>query len=91
MRSTYRKPLLILCVIANLSLLGVFKYLNFFISTADSLLGLSIPVTGIVMPIGISFYTFQTISYVLDVYRGQVPAQKTYYKYLMYLSSYHHW
>ena len=45
MRGTYRKPLLILCVIANLSLLGVFKYLNFFISTADSLLGLSIPVT----------------------------------------------
>ena len=64
MRSTYRKPLLILCVIANLSLLGVFKYLNFFISTADSLFGLGIPVTGIVMPIGISFYTFQALSYV---------------------------
>lgn len=44
MRSTYRKPLLILCVIANLSLLGIFKYLNFFISTADSLFGLGIPV-----------------------------------------------
>ena len=58
MRSTYRKPLLILCVIANLSLLGVFKYLNFFISTADSLFGLGIPVPDIVMPIGISFYTF---------------------------------
>ena len=54
MRSTYRKPLLILCVIANLSLLGVFKYLNFFISTADSLFGLGIPVPDIVMTIGIS-------------------------------------
>ncbi len=69
MRSTYRKPLLILCVIANLSLLGVFKYLNFFISTADSLFELGIPVPDIVMPIGISFYTFQALSYVIDVYR----------------------
>lgn len=62
MRSTYRKPLLILCVIANLSLLGIFKYLNFFISTADSLFGLGIPVPDIVMPIGISFYTFQALA-----------------------------
>lgn len=53
------------------------------------LTGLSLPVPQISLPIGISFYTFQTISYVLDVYRGQVPAQKSYYKYLMYLSSYH--
>lgn len=62
MRSAYRKPLLLLCVTANLSLPGVFKYLNFFISTADNLFGLRIPVTGIVMPIGISFYTFQALS-----------------------------
>ena len=72
MRSAYRKPLLLLCVIANLSLPGVFKYLNFFISTADNLFGLRIPVTGIVMPIGISFYTFQALSYVIDVYRREV-------------------
>ena len=86
MRSTYRKPLLILCVIANLSLLGVFKYLNFFISTADSLLGLSIPVTGIVMPIGISFYTFQALSYVIDVYRREVPPQHAPFSLALYVS-----
>lgn len=86
MRSTYRKPLLILCVIANLSLLGVFKYLNFFISTADSLLGLSIPVTGIVMPIGISFYTFQALSYVIDVYRREVPPQHDPFSLALYVS-----
>lgn len=89
MRSPHRKIWLTLCVIFNIAMLGVCKYLNFFISAANSLFGTSLPLTGIVMPIGISFYTFQTISYVLDVYRGQVPAQKTYYKYLMYLSSYH--
>ena len=86
MRSTYRKPLLILCVIANLSLLGVFKYLNFFISTADSLFGLGIPVTGIVMPIGISFYTFQALSYVIDVYRREVPPQHDPFSLALYVS-----
>lgn len=86
MRSTYRKPLLILCVIANLSLLGVFKYLNFFISSADSLFGLGIPVTGIVMPIGISFYTFQALSYVIDVYRREVPPQHDLFSLALYVS-----
>ena len=86
MRSTYRKPLLILCVIANLSLLGVFKYLNFFISTADSLFGLGIPVPDIVMPIGISFYTFQALSYVIDVYRREVPPQHDLFSLALYVS-----
>ena len=70
-------------------MLGVFKYSGFLIENINLLTGLNLPVPQIALPIGISFYTFQTISYVLDVYRGQVPAQKTYYKYLMYLSSYH--
>ena len=86
MRSTYRKPLLILCVIANLSLLGVFKYLNFFISTADSLFGLGIPMPDIVMPIGISFYTFQALSYVIDVYRREVPPQHDPFSLALYVS-----
>ena len=86
MRSTYRKPLLILCVIANLSLLGVFKYLNFFISSADSLFGLGIPVPDIVMPIGISFYTFQALSYVIDVYRREVPPQHDPFSLALYVS-----
>ena len=86
MRSTYRKPLLILCVIANLSLLGIFKYLNFFISTADSLFGLGIPVPDIVMPIGISFYTFQALGYTVDVYRGEIYAEKNFLKYALFVS-----
>ena len=86
MRSTYRKPLLIWCVIANLSLLGVFKYLNFFISSADSLFGLGIPVPDIVMPIGISFYTFQALSYVIDVYRREVPPQHDLFSLALYVS-----
>ena len=73
----------------NLLLLGIFKYANFFLQNISAVLGREAPLLSIALPIGISFYTFQTISYVLDVYRGQVPAQKTYYKYLMYLSSYH--
>ena len=86
MRSTYRKPLLILCVIANLSLLSVLKYLNFFISSADSLFGLGIPVPDIVMPIGISFYTFQALSYVIDVYRREVPPQHDLFSLALYVS-----
>ncbi|MBQ8670009.1 MAG: MBOAT family protein, partial [Oscillospiraceae bacterium] len=75
-------------LILNLGLLGIFKYSDFFISTINSITGLSIPLMGISLPIGISFYTFQTISYVIDVYRGKVPAQRSYSKFLMYVSMY---
>lgn len=86
MRSRYRKSLLIFCITANLTLLGVFKYLNFFIRTADGLLGLNIQQTSIVMPIGISFYTFQALSYVIDVYRREVPPQHDPFSLALYVS-----
>lgn len=76
-------------LIFDLGMLGVFKYSGFFIENINLVTGLSLPVPKLSLPIGISFYTFQTISYVIDVYRGKVAAQKQYYKYLMYLSSYH--
>ena len=76
MTGRFRKPLLALCVAANLAALAVFKYLDFFIGSANSLLGLSIPLQRLVMPVGISFYTFQAMSYVIDVYRGDAPPQK---------------
>ena len=60
----------------NLGLLGVFKYLDFFIETLNYVPSVKIPLAGIVLPIGISFYTFQTMSYSIDVYRGEVKAQK---------------
>lgn len=84
-----KKMALIASLVFDLGMLGVFKYSGFVVENIDLLTGLSLPVPKIALPIGISFYTFQTISYVLDVYRGQVAAQKRYYKYLMYLSSYH--
>ncbi len=75
-------------LVLNLGLLGIFKYSDFFISTLNAITGLSIPCPGISLPIGISFYTFQTISYVIDVYRGEVPAQRSYANFLMYVSMY---
>ena len=63
-------------VIFNLALLGVFKYSDFVIGNLNALLGTSIPLTGLKLPIGISFYTFQTMSYTIDVYRGDAHAQK---------------
>ena len=65
------RPLLVFAVAANLAVLGVFKYLNFF---ADNL---HVPLPRIVLPIGISFYTFHAISYVVDVYRRDAVAQKS--------------
>ncbi len=56
--------------------LGYFKYADFFIENINSVTGFSIPFLRLALPIGISFYTFQTLSYVIDVYRGKVKAQK---------------
>lgn len=60
----------------NLGLLGFFKYSDFFITNINALFGTSIPLTNVHLPIGISFYTFQTLSYTIDVYRGKAKAQR---------------
>ena len=73
----------------NLSLLGSFKYSGFIVQTVNDLLGTSFGVPAFALPIGISFYTFQTISYVVDVYRGDTEAQSNPVYYLLYLSMYH--
>ena len=70
------KIALISSMTINLLLLGFFKYADFFISTINGILGTSIPTLGIPLPIGISFFTFQTMSYTIDVYRGTVRAQR---------------
>lgn len=70
-----KKIFLAISLTGNLGLLGVFKYLTMFLSTANTLFSLHIPVPNIILPIGISFYTFQTMSYSIDVYRGKVKAQ----------------
>lgn len=69
------KILVILSVILNLSFLLYFKYTDFFISNINSIVGTDIPLLKIALPIGISFYTFQILSYTIDVYRGDVDAQ----------------
>ena len=61
--------------IINLSLLFVFKYTDFFINTINEISGSQLPLLGLALPIGISFYTFQTMSYTIDVYRGDAPVQ----------------
>ncbi len=74
--SAIEKILLAFCCFVNLGALSFFKYTNFFIDNVNSIFDLSIEVMEIVLPVGISFYTFQTLSYVIDVYRGSVKVQK---------------
>jgi len=69
---------LILAVAVNLGILGFFKYFNFFMETLESLLGISMPSTELTLPIGISFYTFQALSYVIDVYRLDAESQRSF-------------
>lgn len=76
-------------LVMNLGLLGMFKYSGFLVENMNAVLGWTLPVPNFRLPIGISFYTFQTISYVIDVYRGRAEAQKNPAYYLMYLSMYH--
>ena len=71
------KGLMIAAVILDLGMLAVFKYTDFVISSVNSALKLNLPGAGLALPVGISFYTFQILSYVIDVYRGTVPVQKS--------------
>lgn len=73
-------------LIVNFGLLGVFKYTGFFVENINALFNSSIPVPQIALPIGISFYTFQATSYIVDCYWGKVKAQRNYAKFLMYIS-----
>ncbi len=66
---------LLLSVVFNLGMLGFFKYTNFLLANLAGLTGLSFPTLGLTLPLGISFYTFQTMSYTIDVYRGKVRAE----------------
>ena len=70
-----KKFWLIVSVTISLALLGLFKYADFFVSSFNSVTGLSIPLLRLALPVGISFYTFQCLSYTIDVYRGNVRVQ----------------
>ena len=81
-----RKVLLALAVVLNIGLLGVFKYAGFATDILNAITGLSLPVPQIALPIGISFYTFQALSYVIDVYRDPQLVQKNGFRLLLYIS-----
>ena len=72
----WRKRWLLVSVIISIALLGLFKYADFFVSSFNAVTGLSLPLLRLALPVGISFYTFQCLSYTIDVYRGSVPPQK---------------
>ena len=84
-RKGARLPM-VLAVVFNLALLGVFKYSGFLMETLGAVTGLALPVPRISLPIGISFFTFQAMSYVLDVYWNPGQMQKSFWKLLLYIS-----
>ena len=87
-----KRWLLALCVTLNLLIPGYFKYYNFLAEVLNPLLrgfDIALPAIQVTLPIGISFYTFQLLSYVVDVYRKEVAAQQAYWKLLLYCSLFH--
>ena len=82
----YKKLFLTLSVVLSLGFLGYYKYVDFFIENINAVTGLSITLLNVALPIGISFYTFQLLSYNIDVYRGTVPAQKSFVNLATYIS-----
>ena len=80
------KLALALSAVASLGLLAYCKYADFFIENFNAVTGLSVPLLNIALPVGISFYTFQILSYVVDVYRGDVPAQRNFIDLAMYIA-----
>ena len=85
-REKAKKTVLALAVACNLLLLGVFKYADFVIGNLNLIPGVSLPAAEIALPIGISFFTFQAMSYVIDVYSTAAPAQKNILNFGLYIS-----
>lgn len=84
-----------LCVIASLSLslgiLAYFKYANFFLWNINAMVGSNFAPLDLVLPVGISFYTFQSVSYIIDVYKGRIHPTRTWLEYAFFLSFSRHW
>ena len=83
------KVFLIITVALCLAILGVFKYTGFFLGTIQAIFGVPKLIPEILLPVGISFYTFQLLSYVIDVYRGEVYPQRKFWLLLLYASLFH--
>lgn len=79
--------LLVLDILFNIGLLGYFKYANFFVANVNNVFGPeTLKITEVMLPIGISFYTFQIMSYIIDLYRGEIKVQKNLPKLALYIS-----
>lgn len=81
-----KRWVLVLAVFFNLGVLIVFKYATFLMREAAALTGIAFPIPAVPFPIGVSFFTFQALSYVIDVYRGDTKAQKNFLTVLLYIS-----
>ena len=81
-----KRAVLVLTLVLNLGVLAAFKYLDFFTQTANDVLGLSLRLPGLLLPIGISFFTFQGLSYSIDVYRRPEEGTGNFFEVLLYLS-----
>ena len=84
--NNHKRLFLSLAVVLSLGFLGYYKYVDFFIENINAVTNLSIPLLNVTLPIGISFYTFQLLSYNIDVYRGNVPAQRNFVDLAAYIS-----
>ncbi len=82
----YCKLAMVLSLVYNIGMLGLFKYTDFIIGNINGIFGVSIPLLNLALPLGISFYTFQILSYMIDVYWEKVPVQKDFHKLLLYIS-----
>lgn len=85
----FAKALLVLTIVINLSVLFTYKYLDFSIDVVNIIFKAKLPIQNIALPIGISFFTFQALSYVIDVYRGNVLVQKNPLYLALYISFFH--
>ena len=86
-----KKITMVFCIVLNLGILGFYKYGNFFLDTINGILGvfrlsLGVKHFDILLPVGISFYTFQALGYMIDVYRGDVKVEKNFVKYALFVS-----
>ena len=88
-RRSVKRRWLVIDLVLSLGILGVFKYLGFASSILQGITGFPKDIIQITLPIGISFYTFQLLSYAIDVYRGEVDAERNYFTVLLYAGMFH--
>ena len=90
-RNQFKKRILVGTLVLNFAILFFFKYFNFAVDTINHILGILHiqPVNAafdVILPVGISFYTFQALSYIIDVYRGDIYCEKNFFKYALFVS-----